>query len=332
MNGTVVEQIKKVGIVYKPLYCFYVRYLDIKKRITKYRHRERRCSHGDENPDKTFYVIGVPSATAGLFSFVKSSFCHMCYAYRHGYVPVVDMQNFKNHMSGGGAIKSNVWELYFLQPDGFSLDDICRSKNIVKSCSLPYPEGVEIGLDTPMTADFHAEFSSQYKKFIVPTPEVSAYARQKLERVIGDRKRVLGVLCRGTDYVESKPSGHPIQPTAEQAIAKAKEVMDQYGYNYVFLATEDKRIFNKFHEAFGGKLLFSGQKLYEGLNGKKFLSELTPTDYSEKWNNNIDYFSTIYILSKCDGLLAGLTCGSICAYLMSEGYGYTYFWDLGKYK
>lgn len=332
MNGTVVEQIKKVGIVYKPLYWFYVRYLDIKKRITKYRHRERRCSYGDENPDKTFYVIGMTYTTAGLYAIVKSIFCHIVYANFKGYVPVVDMKNFNSQISDGVDSEKNAWELYFQQPGGFYLQDISRSKKIIKSCSLPYPKGVEIGLDTPMTADFHAEFSSQYKKFIVPTPEVLAYAQQKLESVVGNRKRVLGVLCRGTDYVESKPSGHPIQPTAEQAIAKAKEVMGQYGYDYVFLATEDKRIFNKFHEAFGDKLLFSGQKLYDGLKGKKFLSELAPTDYSEKWHNIVDYFSTIYILSKCDGLLAGLTCGSICAYLMSDGYCYTYFWNLGKYK
>jgi hypothetical protein len=68
------------------------------------------------------------------------------------------------------------------------------------------------------------------------------------------------------------------------------------------------------------------------MDGKKFLSELKVDNYSEKWHNTIDYYSTIYILSKCDGLLAGLTCGSICAYMMSKGYGYTHFWDLGRYQ
>lgn len=108
--------------------------------------------------------------------------------------------------------------------------------------------------------------------------------------------------------------------------------MNQYGYEYIFLATEDKRIYNIFKEAFEEKLLFSGQKLYEGMNGKKFLSELKVENYSEKWRNTVDYYSTIYILSKCDGLLTGLTCGSICAYMMSKGYGYTHFCDLGRYQ
>lgn len=329
----VVELVKKVGIIYKPLLWLYVCYLDVKKLIRKYVHRQRRCSYGDEHPDKTFYVIGAPYSTAGLFAIVKSVFCHICYAYQQGYVPVVDMLNYTSQLSDAdGREAKNVWEYYFLQPGGFRLEDISRSKNIIKSCSLPYPNGIEIGFDTTLDSEFHNKFSPLFEKYIVPTPEVATYAQNKREQVVGHKQHILGVLCRGTDYTENKPSGHPIQPTAEQAVAKAKEVMSEYGYEYIFLATEDQRIYQVFKEAFGDKLLFSKQKLYEGMNGKKFLSELKVTDYSEKWHNTVDYYSTIYILSKCDGLLAGLTCGSICAYIMSEGYSYTHFWDLGRYK
>lgn len=332
MKNLVVKYIKKVGVIYKPLLWLYVNLMNIKRLIHKYIHRQRRFSYGNEHPDKTFYVIGVPSTTAGLFAIVKSVFCHICYATKQGFIPVVDMQNIKNQLSDGNDMGKNAWELYFQQPGGYNLDDISRSKNIIKSCSLPYPEGVEIGFDTSMDEAFHTEFSPLYKKYVVPTPEIAKYAQQKLDVVIGARQHVLGVLCRGTDYSENKPSGHPIQPTAEQAIIKAKEVMSQNGFEYVFLATEDQRIYNAFHDAFGNKLLFSGQKLYNGMNGKKFLSELSINNYSEKWHNIVDYFSTIYILSKCDGLLAGLTCGSICAYLMPNAYYYTYFWDLGRYR
>lgn len=329
---TIVEFLKKFSIIYKPLYWLFVHYLKLKKHLNAYMHRERRCSNGNEHPDKIFYVIGVTYTSAGLFAIVKSIFCHICYAVQQGYVPVIDMLNFKSQLSDRNGKKLNDWERFFLQPGGFSLEDISKSKNIIKSCSLPFPKGIEIGFDTTMDDDFHRKFSPLYEKYVVPTPEVSAYAKKKMSEVIGNRQHVLGVLCRGTDYTDSKPSGHPIQPTTEQAIAKTKEVMLQYGYEYVFLATEDKRIYNKFIKTFGKKLLFSGQKLYEGMDGKKFLSELIPTDFSEMWYNNVNYYSTIYILSKCDGLLAGLTCGSICAYLMSKKYDFTFFWNLGMYR
>ena len=98
-----------------------------------------------------------------------------------------------------------------------------------------------------------------------------------------------------------------------------------------FLATEDRKIFDHFKHEFGDKLLFSGQKLYDGMNGKKYLSEIPVSCSAEKWQNIVDYYATIYILSKCDGLVAGLTCGSICSYCMTDGYEYVYFWNLGKY-
>lgn len=328
----IVDYIKKVSLLYKPLYWLYVHYLAMRKRVNAYQHRQRRCSYGDEHPDKIFYVIGVPYPTAGLFAIVKSVFCHICYAYQKGYIPVVDLQNYKSQLLDLNNTGTNAWDLYFQQPGGYSLKDISRSKNIIKSCSLPFPEGVEIGFDTPLDETFHKKYSPLYEQYVVPTSEVATYAEKKREQVVGRRQNILGVLCRGTDYTENKPTGHPIQPTAEQAVEKAQEVMVQYGYEYVFLATEDLRIYHVFQEAFGDKLLFSGQKLYEGMNGKKFLSELTVANYSEKWHNTVDYYSTIYILSKCDGLLAGLTCGSICAYMMSCGYGYIHFWDLGRYE
>lgn len=68
-------------------------------------------------------------------------------------------------------------------------------------------------------------------------------------------KRILGVKIRGTDYTTTKPSGHPVQPDPEQAIAKAKEAMQEKGFEWVYLSCEDKRIIAKFQEAFGEKLI-----------------------------------------------------------------------------
>lgn len=333
MNRKVVTFIKKSNLIYIPSYWMYIHCLNMRNCICKYIHRERRYTYGEEHPDKIFYVIGAHYATAGLFAIVKSVFCHICYAVQHGYFPVVDMQNFKSQLTDVSCEKkTNAWEMYFLQPEGYTLNDISKGKNVIRSSSLPFPEGIEIGFGTILDDAFHEKYSPLFEKYIQPNVKVKAYAQKKFQDVVGAKKNVLGVLCRGTDYTDSKPTGHPIQPTAHQAVEKAREVMMMHSYEYIFLATEDQRIFNVFEEAFGDKLLYSGQKLYGGMEGKKFLSEIKVSDYSEKWRNTVDYYSTIYILSRCDGFLAGLTCGSICAYIMSKGFKYKYFWDLGMYE
>lgn len=331
MSISLKQSVKQLGIVYNIAYGVYTYYLKCKKLLKIYYNRERRYSFGDENADKTFYVIGVNHTTAGLFAIVKSVFCHIFYAVKKGYIPVVDMENFKSQLSEG-TNGGNAWESYFEQPCGYNLKDISKSKNIIRSASLPFPNGVEIGFDTLINTDFYDKYHSSFIKYIRPCPAVRQYIETKYKSIINNHQRIIGVLVRGTDYVENHPKGHPIQPTMPQALAKVKQIMDKYDYRNVFLATEDKNIYNYFKDTFGDKLLFSGQKLYSGMNGKKFLSEMSVSDYSEKWQDIVNYYASIHILSKCEGLSAGLTCGSICAYLISDSFRHVHFWNLGKYN
>lgn len=325
------EKAKRLGFIYTAAHKCYELYLESKKSIKAFRLRERKLCYGNENPDKTFYVIGVNYSTSGLYSIVKSVYCHIYYALQKGYIPVVDMQNYKSQLSDG-VENGNAWEAFFYQPCGYSLKDIEKSENIIKSSRLLYPEGVEIGFDTVLDDEWYKKYHGLYHKHVVTNDIVTQYADMKYEKVIGNKKNVLGVLCRGTDYTENKPFDHPIQPSIEQAIGKVKEVVQERGYEYVFLATEDKKYYDRFKQELGDKLLFSGQKLYEGMNGVKYLCDIPVSSFSEKWQNIVDYHATIHILSKCNGLVTGLTCGSICAYLMTEGYDFAYFWNLGKYK
>jgi hypothetical protein len=48
--------------------------------------------------------------------------------------------------------------------------------------------------------------------------------------------------------------------------------------------------------------------------------------------NTLEYLSTIYNLSRCDALIAGRTSGSVAAYLMSDGYEYSFFYNTGRYR
>lgn len=321
---------KHTGFLYDFVHKGYEAYLHTQKALYNYKNRERACSYGNENPDKTFYVIGFNYTTAGLFSIVKSIACHVKYALHNGYIPVVDMQNFHSQMSQG-VNEGNAWEAYFKQPLGYCLEDIENSKNIIQSASLPYPKGIDVGFDSKIDQSLHDEWHNIYKQYLVPNDTVAAYSDAKFKSVIGDKNKVLGVLCRGTDYTQNKPVGHPIQPTPQQAVEKVRQVIEAKGYEYVFLATEDKSIYDVFNAEFGERLLFSGQKLYESLDGAKYLSDLPISSKSEKWKSIVDYYATIHILTKCNGLVAGLTCGSICAYLMADSYDFVYFWDLGRY-
>ena len=71
-------------------------------------------SFGQENPDKTFLIIKLNNPSLGLIAIYNCVLGYLRIADRNGYIPVVDLKNFKN-----GYIKDdevgiiNAWDYYF---------------------------------------------------------------------------------------------------------------------------------------------------------------------------------------------------------------------------
>lgn len=332
-KNTIKNRLSKGSLLYKVAYLLYYYGLQCRQKWNLFRHRERKCSWGNENPDKIFYVIGVNYWTGGLFAIIKSTFSHILYAVDHGYIPVVDMQNYYTYLSDKEHPKAkNMWEFLFEQPCGYGMEDISRSKNIIKSSSLPYKAGYGIGFDLDVHDEKFEYCRQKFARYIVANEKTQKYVSEIRNKLFGKNMRVLGGKVRGTDYTDNRPLGHPIQPSVDMFIEKAKTVMQDGKYDLFFLATEDKRIHDKVRAALGVQVSFVEQNLYEGTMGKKYLVQIHSESEATKLRGVLDYYATICILAQCDGLIAGLNGGTIGACLMSKGYDYLYIWNLGMYE
>ena len=293
--------------------------------------QEHRKSHGKENPDKTFYVIRRRDLYCGLFSLFLTNLQRIDDAVKQGYIPVIDMQSdFNIYLSEDKIGKENAWEYYFNQPMGYSLQDIKKSKNvIIGSGAVPpmFPY-LDIKFLTGETGELEY-WRRIAKQYICLNDNTSDYVEQKYKELFRKNERVLGILCRGTDYTSGKPKNHPIQPTIEQALDKAKEILIQQSCDRIFLATEDEEYYKAFVNEFKDKL-FSVQNSYHKYQGGAFGKEI----YGEinEQQNGLRYLTTIMLLSKCQCLCAGCTSGTVGALLLTEGYEYTYLFDLGIYE
>ena len=150
----------------------------------------------------------------------------------------------------------------------------------------------------------------------------------KYKEMFAQNDRVLGVLARGTDYLKIKPVNHPIQPTLDQLISKLNVVLEEQKCNKIFLATEDKTIVDKLRGEYGEKLVLNDCEYVDYKDG--FLSDINLGD--RKLKSNVDYLTNIYILSKCNCIVAGRTSGTVTAAVFSKGWEYSYFFDLGYYE
>jgi len=265
---------------------------------------ERKTSYGEENPDKTFYVIGFPRDKDGLL---------FCYALEHGHIPVIDQQNYNNqYLNQKTLFNENSWEYYFLQPSGYSLNDIKKSKNIVLSNKLQMP-------NKKYTIDFYIfedkkrldYFRNLFSKYILFNEETKKHILNTYNSIFSGKTNILGVLCRGTDYLRKKPGGHPVQPEPVKVINKAVEIIEKYQCNYIYLATEDQEIYNLFKTEFKEKLISNEQRRFSRNDFKNldYISQIMNSNKEENYSLGLDYLSSIYNLSKCDYFIGGKTSG-----------------------
>lgn len=86
---------------------------------TLYRSHISRFSYGEKYPDKRFMKIVPHYFLTGLATIVFHLRECIEYALRNDYIPVVDMQNYRNQYLEDAEIGSvNAWEKFFEQPGG----------------------------------------------------------------------------------------------------------------------------------------------------------------------------------------------------------------------
>lgn len=275
---------------------------------------------------KPVYIIRRSGRSLGLFSYVSTNLARIKYALDNDMIPVIDMRHFDNSLKC--STDDNPWEAYFKQPGGLSLKDAYKSKKIILSASnVPdeYPD------DSMRFFNNEEGVLNKWReiadKNIHIEDDVLEYVDSRYKELFPQKDKVLGVLARGTDYASLKPSKHPIQPNGDEILNKAKTVMNEYGYERIFLATEDRNIAEKFACEFQDKLITNDKKYidYQGGYLAEQKSEL------DKFAKNRDYLTNMILLGRCNAIVAGRTSGTVGAALLSQGWEEQYFFDLGIY-
>ena len=131
-------------------------------------------------------------------------------------------------------------------------------------------------------------------------------------------KKTLGVLARGTDYRTNNLGDDRIHARPAHMIPVIKKWMEEGGYERIFLATEDKDIYDAILQEFPGKVFVIAQERHTVSE----LQEKNTTliyEFERKLNSGkaysdaledttINYFYALYILSKCDAFMCSGQC------------------------
>ena len=296
-------------------------------------NREFFIKGGTHYHEQTFYIIRRNNSRVGLFSMYITTAGHIKYALDKGYVPIVDMCNYHNaYQEEADHGKVNSWEYFFFQPQDYSLSDAYSGKNIILSNILP----TEIRPNDSMAFLRNKDgLLNEWRKMICRYIKVSPYIQEEVNKIFenfsdGGKTKVLGVLCRGTDYIKLKPKGHPIQPNISELFDKVDEIKMKYKCDKIFLATEDASYENAFKKRYGNCLLTIIEKKVDYSGG--YLSDTINDQKQEtKISTGLNYLKKILLLSKCQCFVAGRTSGTVGVMLQDHNFECTYFFDKGSY-
>lgn len=285
------------------------------------------------NRSKKYYVIkeGIHKYRICNFCFLKDMLSIMIWCLENEYYPIIEIYPESEYYSE----KSNLWEMYFNQP-------------FESSEKVKHLQSKEIELDTPVTSfavranmvdvydDMKVEFWHKlFSKLIVPNERTMEYFDNEYNSILKGKKAV-GCVVRGTDYTKLKPKYHPRQPEISELVKKLTQFMEKGGYEYIYLATEEKRIADAIKKKFPGKVLENKRVYFD----EKYFSDKHNNAISkvhfDRGNDDylkmLEYMSSINLVSKCDALVAGLCGGSeISVYWNGLKYSEKYLFDKGLY-
>ncbi|MDR2151650.1 MAG: hypothetical protein LBO72_02410 [Helicobacteraceae bacterium] len=240
----------------------------IRRKYDKWINRERKVSFGALNPDKTFYVIRRPNSSAGIFSTFHFVLGHVMIAIERGYIPVVDLQNYKTAYNYDEPINGtmNAWEYYFRQPSNYSLDEVYKSKKTILNEIRILADKVPSSDVEFWTKDENIARLSEVARSKLPfNDHVMDFCKAQEQSVIGGKKDVLCVCARHPEYGKNV-ADHPLQPDSYELLKKTQECFEKWNMKHIFISADYIGHFYIFKEIFKDKLLhidFNNKKLFD---------------------------------------------------------------------
>lgn len=288
---------------------------------------------GNKNPERNIYLIEYANKGDGFFAEYRKLLHYLYYANRFHMVPVISfMSDFTYAEKEPVNNTTNPFEYYFSQPSSIILSEAYESKNVFRCmyCHLDLAEGLKEGGGYSISDEYIREMGKISKKYILLN-DITAYEIDKdCNGFFSDAENVLGVHYRGGDFKQGY-NGHPMWVGPEVYLQTVKKTLEDHKFDSIFLATDDEDAYKLFKMEFGSKLFsFSDTTRTSGQESVAFSKGIRKNHH---YKLGFEVLRDMIALSRCGGLIAGMSQVSICAQITKcgrdENYRYINLIDIG---
>lgn len=286
---------------------------------------------------ETIYIIeNDRSPRRGFFSYLQLAMTGLYCAHRDNIRAVVDFSKGHEYQIYDGE---NVWERYFFQPYGLSMEDARKleADGLAKLVVLPTIGGDAVfndqlnskGIGFAWLNRETRELACQIAKRIAPKEEIFnriyVYYLKSLANTWADpfnypnivEQKIIGVHKRG-----GVSDMHGEQMVPDDIFFKTIDTLiEKHAYNKIFLATNQEECLNSFSNRYGSLLVYQPQvhrlqgihnvNIHELPGMRQHLKEIAD-----------DVVSDCLLLSKCDIMLHTLSSVSRFALYMNPNLKY----------
>lgn len=288
---------------------------------------KREFYYGPKNPDKTFYLIKQPVKENGLTALLANviGVKQMLRSKRPDFIPVVDMGIANDPNQFTGTSGEDVWTMFFKQVSPVTLEEVYDSQHVI----LDQNSNVNLN---PYLTEFvftNQRAELEYGDDLQYRDEIARHTREVLDGLFpAEKKRVLAVVVRGTDYNAPKVQNYvPHGITPGETLEKAVRYVREKGFDHVYLATEDEAVLELFLDSeLKDRLIYVPQDRIDygrEENRNLLLLEIFGRERSDPYARTLDYIAVLEGLVRCDALLANVTCGAV-TYALGRKPGYEF--------
>lgn len=272
---------------------------------------------GEMYPDHRFYIISENGKGWGFFAEFRVLLAKIIFAERFGFTPVVFWgKEFPYYEGAEINGTKNAFEYYFEPINKYTGEELEKAKYVIRAKSA---QGVLIEREyKKATYDISDEYlrklADVYRRYIHFNENVRERLNKETDSLFQNRK-TLGIHFRGTDFKVGYDS-HPVSVQIEQEIEEAKKAVREYGFEQIFLATDEVNAIKRFKDVFGERLVYY-EDTYRGEGDTSIAFSESDRDFHH-YRLGYEVVRDMYSLSLCEGLIAGLSQVVICARVAKE--------------
>lgn len=264
----------------------------------------RRRKYGNTNKDKTILMVDFQVGPNGMGDAVKIANGLTGLALKKGWVPVINMYGDNQYLD---SPHDNMWDYYFEQPGGISVDEALQSSSVISS------EENLLGMNEFLASPYMDRLiDGEYGRLSFSKKMEECFrqsiACEKIRSVRSRGQKVLGVILRGSDMSMGKRSGFHISSMVE----RVRLLNEEKHYGAFFLASEDELYFSGFSDGFKDQeIIYIDQKRvkrdYDN-DTYVMVAELPEMERGRAWGEK--YLEITYCLSLCDEIAYSMSAGT----------------------